>query len=247
MPRYVRRRSAYRKKRSAPRRRYGMRKRYGNRKRTTSKGFVKINRHLPEIYVRNSSVAGTAQISDPTGTCIALGAPIADGGAAGTYSIPFSMTFRMDQIINSTDITNLCDQYKLRYFKVRMTYQSTQASVGGLAIMPNLTWIQDHDDNVVPPSVNALREKMGSRNVSFGFNKYIKIGVVPKCADTVFNNGITSAYSVPKSLWLNSTYAGVEHYGIKGILNNVNLAASTTTATQFKFDISAVVYGKDVQ
>lgn len=241
---YVRKNRRYAKKKYIRRRKVGGR-RVGYRK--TSKGFVCVKRKLPELYVRNSGTQGVAQIVDPTGTCILLGAPIADGGGAGTYSVPFSMTFRMDQVINSTDITNLCDAYKLKYVKIGVTYQSTQASVGGLNIMPNITWIQDHDDNAVPASVNSLREKMGTKMRTFGFNKIVNIGVQPRVADTIYNNGVTSAYAVSKPQWINSQYPSTEHYAIKGILSNVSLASSATTSTYFKFDVTTTVYGKDFQ
>lgn len=229
------------RKSKAPRRRW-----YRKGMRKPSKGFICVKRKHPEIYVRNSAVAGVAQLNDPTGTCVTLGAPIADA-VGGTYSIPFSMTFRLDQVINSTDITNLCDAYKLKYVRVGVTYQSTQASVGSLGIMPNITWIQDHDDAGVPASINALREKMGAKFRTFGFNKIVHIGIQPRVADTTFNNGVTSAYAVAKQMWMNTTYAGAEHYAIKGILSNVNLAATASTLTAFKFDITTTVYGKDFQ
>lgn len=240
MPRYVRRR------RSGPKRKSAMRKRVGLRRKASSKGFLTIKRKLPEIYVRNSAIAGAAAITDPTGTCVTLGAPIADA-FGGTYSIPFSLKFRMDQVINSTDITNLCDAYKLKRVQVGMTFMSTQASVSSIPVMPNVTWIQDHDDATVPGSVNELREKMGSKMKTFGFNRLLNISVVPRVADTIFNNGILSAYAIAKPQWINSTYNAVEHYAIKGILSNVNLSASGTVTTGFKFDITATVQGKDFQ
>lgn len=204
-----------------------------------------VKRKLPEIYLRSTGVNGQYNVSDPTSTClITTGTPIADS-ALGTYSIPFAMVFRMSQLINSTDITNLCDAYKLRYISIGVTYQSTQASVGGTSIMPNLTWVQDHDDGVAPTSVNQLREKMGSKFRAFGFNKVLKIGVQPKVADTIFNTGILNAYAVPKPQWINSTYPDVEHYAIKGVISNVLLSSAASTG--FKFDVTTTVYGKDFQ
>lgn len=232
----------YLKKRSVPKRRNYRR---GRVVRKPSKGFLCVKRKLPEMYVRNNGV-GTAIVTDPTGTCITLGAPISDPASA-TYNIPFSLVFRMDQVINSTDITNLCDQYKLKYLSVACVYQSTQSNVSSTSIMPQITWVTDHDDPAVPASVNELREKMGSKLRTFGYNKPVVIGVQPRVADTIFNNGITSAYAVPKSQWINSQYPGTQHYGIKGILNNVSLQSSATNINSFKFDITATVYGKDFQ
>lgn len=247
---YVRRKQMYRRRKPVYRRkRYptlaARRKmRYG----LPNKGFFKLSRKLPEIYVRNTAVAGVAQANDPTTTCLALGAPIADA-VGGTYSIPFSMKFRLDQLINYTDITNIADQYKLSYISIRMTYQSTQSTVASLTVMPNLQWIQDHDDANVPVSINELREKMGAKFKTFGFNKICRIGVKPRLQDTVAGAGGVVQNSVVnnKALWINTTYPQTEHFGIKGILSNVNLANTASVLTAFKFDVTAFVCAKDLQ
>lgn len=250
---YIRRRKPmFRRKKQVYRRRRGLVSAGLLNKRVVkfapNKGFFKIARKLPEIYVRNTSVAGTIQNNDPTTTCVQLGTPIADS-VTGTYSVPFSMTFRLDQLINYTDISNIADQYKISYVVIRCTYQSTQSGVGSLSIMPNLQWIQDHDDNVLPASVNALREKMGAKFKTFGFNKVCKIGVRPRVQDSNAGAGgvVQNAIVSNKSVWLNTLYTNTEHYGIKGILSNVNLATTATTLTSFKFDITAYVCAKDLQ
>jgi len=213
--------------------------------RPATKGMIRLVRKLPEIFIRNSGSLGIPQNNDPTATCIILGTPVADA-VGGTYSVPFSMTFRMDQIINHTDMTALCDSYKLSRVNVKLTYQQSVASVNTPSIMPNFSYITDHDDNT-PPTINSLREKMGCKTKTFGLNSYVSFGVSPRVSDTIYNNGITSAYSVARPLWINSTYPGAEHYGIKGVLHQVNLASTATVNTAFKFDVTATIYGKDFQ
>jgi len=215
----------------------------------SNKGFLKLYRKLPEMYITNDATPGVAGIVDPTGTCIDIGTPILETAlGSGTYTVPFSMKFQLKQLINYTDVTNLCDAYKLKYINIKLSYLSTQASVSSKAIMPNITWIQDHDDANVPASADDLREKMGSKMKTFGFNKLLKIGVQPRVADTILNAGSSpAAYSVAKSLWINAAYAQVDHFAIKGILSNVELPAQSLTNTIFKFDVTALVYGKDFQ
>lgn len=215
-----------------------------------SKGFIKISRKLPEIYIRNTLTAGLVQVNgDYSGSqaCVALGTPIADS-VGGSYSVPFSMKFRLDQLINSTDITNLADQYKITYAVIRLTYQSTSSNVGSNTIMPNLTWVQDHDDATLPASINELREHMGAKFRTFGFNKICKIGLRPRVQDTVGGSGgvVTNAV-VGKPMWCNSSFPGVEHFGIKGILSNVFLPALPATLTSFKVDVTLFVSAKDIQ
>lgn len=212
----------------------------------SNKGFIKLYRKLPEIYATTTSTNPSLQVQDPTGTCLALGAPIADANGL-TASYPFVLTFQLNQIINHNDVTNLCDAYKLKYCSVGMTFQSTQASASSQFIMPTCTWIQDHDDNSVPTSVSQVREKMGCKMKTFGFNKLLKIGVQPRVADTIYN-GVLSAYAIAKPMWINSTYDAVPHYAIKGILNNVPVPIGAAVPTSsFKFDITALIYGKDFQ
>lgn len=212
------------------------------------KGFLSLTRKLPEIYIRNSAVAGVAQNNDPTTTCMSIGTPIADA-VGGTYTIPFSMKFRMNQIINYTDITNLADNYKIKWVLIKMTYQSTQSSVNSLSIMPNIQWIVDHDDANVPASINELREKMGVKIKTFGFNKMHKLLVYPRIQDTVSGASgvVTNAAVSQKQLWINSTYPDVDHFSIKGLLSNVSLPVLSGGLTSFKFDVTMKVHAKDFQ
>jgi len=253
MPFIRRRKPMFRRKKRVYRRRPLVQMGLLNRRvmsyRPTSKGFFKISRKLPEIYVRNTSVAGVAQVNDPTTTCITLGTPIADA-VGGSYSIPFSAKFRLDQLINYTDISNIADQYKITYAQIKMTYQSTSSNVGSNTIMPNLQWIQDHDDiDVSTLTINSLREKMGVKFKTFGFNKICKIGVKPRVQDSVGGAGgvVQNSGVSNKSLWLNTQYTNTEHFGIKGMLSNVFLPLLSSTLTSFKFDVTLWVCAKDIQ
>lgn len=242
-----RRRPGFRRRRPAFKRKYKGRKRVYRKRPAHSTGFMKILRKLPEIYVRNSGVAGAPQNNDPTATCMTLGTPIVDA-VGGTYTVPFAMKFRLDQVINSTDITNLADNYRIKRAYIRMTYQSTQSSVNSLSIMPNIQWIQDTDDVNVPASINEVREKMGVKFMTFGFNKICKISVTPKIQDTAAGAGGVVANVAPKSWqWLNTTFANVEHVGIKGLLSNVSLPALSGGLTSFKFDVALALEAKNFQ
>lgn len=213
---------------------------------SANKGHLSLSRKLPEIYVRNTAVVGVPQSNDPTLSCLSLGTPIADA-VGGTYSIPFAMKFRLDQLINYTDITNIADQYKLKYVKVGLTYQSSTSTVSSNTIMPNLQWIADNDDATPPASINDLREKMGVRMKTFGFNKMCSISLRPLLQDTVGGAGGVVQNSQPRSGFINTSFPNTEHFGLKGILSNVVLAASPAVLTSFKIDVTAYVSAKDFQ
>lgn len=214
----------------------------------SSKGFLTIKRKLPEINMYNTSLQGNYTLTSQT--CVTLGTPISN--FLNTYDIPFSMNFRLDQLINYTDITNLADQYRIKYVTVKLYFNSNTAAVSGSSSLPVVQYIVDHDDaSLAGATVNALREKMGVKFKNFNANRnVVKFSLKPRVAQAVFNNGVSQVYSVPtKSTWINSAYSGVEHYGIKGILTNVMLPATVANVvtTYFKWDVEVTLQAKDIQ
>jgi len=213
-------------------------------------GHLILKRKLPEINMYNTISQGELTLT--TNSCVTMGTPILN--FASLYDIPFSMKFRLDQIINSSDITQFADQYKIKYVTVKLYYSSNTASVNGSAHLPVVQYIVDHDDaSIAGATVNALREKMGVKFKNFTANKnVIKFGLQPRLSQAVFNNGVIQpiVYGVPtKPVWVNSAYPGVEHYGVKGILTNVNLPAGAPNviSTYFKWDVEITLEAKDFQ
>lgn len=216
------------------------------------KGGVKILRKLPEISISNSGVVGGVNLTSASPlspVCVQLGTPTQSVGATGTtsYDIPFSMKFCLNQMINHTDLTNLCDKYKIAGAYVRMYYNKTGSSTLSTGSYPVIQHITDHDDANVP-SITNLREKMGVKFKTFrNGSAYIGLKVKPVPNREVFNTGITSAYEVPKSApWLDCANDTVEHYGIKGVISNFSLPA-TQGIELIKVDVALLVYGKDIQ
>lgn len=211
------------------------------------KGYISLWRRLPEIYLTNTSINGAVQLTDPTGSCLQLGTPTLT--QMGTYDVPFSMVFKISQLINYTDLLNLADAYKIKCVEIKIYYNSNTNSVNSSASLPQLTYIQDHDDATVPATVTALREKSGLKYKFFNSKNFVKIRVYPRISNVVFNTGITNAYSpATKSQWVDSAYINTEHYGIKGVINNFSLPANTGgIQVGFKYDINVLVAGKDFQ
>lgn len=239
MRKYVSRRVAKATKRKAVRRR-----RYGNRK--SSNGYLKITRRLPEMWVTNTGVANTPVVVDTTGSCLQLGAPVAN--QLGTYDIPFSLQFMLSQLLNNGDISNLCDKYKIKSAYIRLFFNSSNASVGSLYSMPQIYHVTDHDDST-PATPAQVREKMGVRFKTFkNASSYVAIKCNPVPAGNLYQTAVSSGYEVPKvSPWINTAYPSVPHYGVKGVISNMNLPVNTTAQVGFKFDISLTLEAKDFQ
>lgn len=212
-----------------------------------SKGYIALWRRLPEIYLTNTSVPGAISLTDPTGSCFFTGTPTLT--QLGTYDVPFSMVFKISQLINYTDLLNLADMYKIKAVDIKVYYNSNTNSVNSSASLPQITYIEDHDDGNVPSTTTALRERTGLKYKFFNAKNYVKIRCYPRVANVVYNTGITTAYApAQKSTWIDSQYINTEHFAIKGIMNNLSLPANTGgIQVGFKYDINVLVAGKDFQ
>lgn len=248
MPRRVRR-TRYPAQPSLTARQYNSRRKFVRRykKLVGSSGSIVVVRK-PSIIRTSCSpgIAGTITIQDPTGTCLNLGTPVYITGTQNCYDIPFAMTFRFDQMMNANELQVLFDRYRILSALVRVHYNVDNSNE--VKTMPWIEYIQDHDDAGLP-SVAGMREKQGSKTKFFGTNKFmIKMGVRPRFADSVYNNGVTTAYGIGnRKEFLNTQYPGVEHYGIKGVLHNVPLSGNGSGGNIFDFDVSLKVLCKDVQ
>lgn len=216
-------------------------------------GALAIQRKLPLINISQGAALGTITTSDPTGSLLTLGTPSLVAGTTNCYNVPFVMKFRLSQILNYTDITNLCDRYKITaaLLKLHNNFQNVNTN-NNLLLQPYVEYIQDYDDATVPPTVNVFREKMGIKTKYFTASKpSIGMGVKPRYRMDVGNDwggGTALALIGNRKQWLNTTYPEVDHYGIKGILHNVFLpGGGLTNGSVFDLECSLKVVAKDFQ
>lgn len=230
-------------------RRYGRLVRRPRRKNLAGSFAIARKTSLIQTY-SNSAVAGTIVKVDPTGTCLDLGTPVAITGTTNCYDIPFSMKFRLDQLMNSTDITNISDQYKIKSVKVNVHVNGVSNIYLNNAgsVQPWIEYVQDYDDAGVP-TLAQIREKMGVKTKYFSGSKFgITMGVRPRVADVIFGSGITTAYAVnKKSQFIDCNYPNVEHYGLKGVLHNVQLSGTANVSSLFDWDVTQYVTASRLQ
>lgn len=215
-------------------------------------GMLKLTRRVIEQNVYNTAVAGTAAAS---GSAVVIGTPYQTPAFAGSpyYNIPFSIDLALSDLLNYTDLTTIADKYKINWVRVKVYATSNTASAGGTSQLPSLLYCVDEDDAVVPASsttgLNSIREKMSSKLRQFkqngsGLNIFFK----PKITNVVGGPGAaTSLSGVISAPYLDCSTPDIPHYGVKGYLQDVNLSATPSVYTQFKFDITMSVSIKDIQ
>lgn len=217
-------------------------------KRGRKTGSLYLTRKLLEMAISNNGTTGGVTLVDPSATCLQVGATALSVGSSQGYDVPFSLRFRLDQIINSGEIQALCDKYKILGAYCRIYYNKSGSAAGATAGMPYVEYINDHDDANVP-SVLTLREKMGVKLKTFSnASSYIGIKCIPKPTREIYATGIATAYELPsKPIWIDMANPSVEHYAIKGVLHNVYLPNTNALTEVFKFDVTLKIAGKDIQ
>lgn len=243
--RYARRSKLSKKTRMVKRRRMAKRSGFGNQ------GTIRIIRKTTENNIYNTAVAGTPGAS---GSVVVLGTPYNNPFAGSNYyNIPFSIETSLSDVLNYTELTQIADKYKINWVKVKVFATSNIASAASTAQLPSILWSMDEDDSGVPvgstAGLNAIREKMGSKYRQFKQNgSGITMFYKPRLAREVYNaGGAAVGAEVTPAKFLDCTYPDIPHYGIKGFLQDVNLAATPTAYTQIKFDVTMSVTLKDIQ
>lgn len=244
MPRrYASKRKMYRKRK--PMRRSRARQARRN-------GVVRVVRRCTEQNVYNTATTAVAAAS---GSVVIIGTPYQTPAFVGStyYNVPFSIDTQLDDLLNSTDLTQMADKYKINWVNVKAYVTSNTASAGGTSQLPSILWSTDEDDAAIPASttagLNSIREKMNSKLRQFKQNgSAISIFYKPKITNTIAGAaGAPIAGGVMAAPFIDCNHPNIPHYGVRGFLQDVNLASTASVYTQFKFDITMSVTLKDIQ
>lgn len=172
-------------------------------------------------------------------------------GGGGLYNFGAVGYFKLDNVLEKTDLTSLYDRYKINGIKWKIIPCSNMASVNGQGLVPSFVYHVDYDDDNTPTTDASVRVKAGAKELRLDRTRsiYFKPKVAQMLAGSSINPGATTGYSVPQAApWINSTYSGVPHYGLKMFFRNVNLMpGSGNINTQFRIETTYYLACKDPQ
>lgn len=177
------------------------------------------------VYVNG---AGTIAYSG-SDTGFAISSMTADQ-LTGCYQFGWSHTFSLNNVLGTTDFTNLFDRYKITGVKYKIMFQCNTAAVQGSQVLPILHYVKDEDDNNIPSSLNDINQKQLCKVKVMGATTMISYFIKPKVAKDIYQSAIATSYAVEKAPYINSTYATTPHYGLKAWMNQVYAVAANNTA-----------------
>jgi len=152
---------------------------------------------------------------------------IAKAAADNGYAYQFFLAGLPD----STDFTNLYDQYRILKVHVRLVLNTPNISTA----YPRITSVVDYDDSAAPTVETELLQYPNAKVCQFGPSTVQhEFEFVPRAATAMFQ-GVTTGYALAKAgQWLDGGYPAISHYGVKFFITNYNSTSTpNTTITMY--------------
>lgn len=143
---------------------------------------------------------------------------------------PFATTFRLSDVPNVSEFSNLYDQYKITAIKWKLMPRSSDYAIGLTA--PRVFSIVDKDDSSPPLNIDEILQYQNVKVTSFGkwHTRYIKPNIGYQLGDL---STTINMRSVGKG-WIDMANTNVPHYGIKGII--------TPSSSALAFDLHVTYF-----
>lgn len=137
--------------------------------------------------------------------------------AAPTF---FGYEFKLTDLPDYTEFTNLFDEYKIMRVKVYFLPNVYTQNTSIANLVPWFLITVDKDDSSAPTSFNSMLSYPGCKITSMQRKQYVSF--VPRVATAVYGGPVVTSYG-SKSMYLDCGSPGVPHYGLKiGVGNSTN-------------------------
>ncbi|AUM61741.1 capsid [uncultured virus] len=213
-------------------------KKRGISKKQRVKKIIKPTRVLNESRFMDATASGTFALGGALSASAGYMSHTTSAVLAAVNYGAIGASFRLSDLPNYTEFTNLYESYKINRITVRITPMATGAAAGA-AFSSTVTqtailfhWCLDYDDSSVPTAsdagVQALRQRSGYkfRNIYANDGKPIVISWVPRVAASYYNSAVSTAYGQKASPWLDEGSDSCPHYGLKMITETVSTGAA---------------------
>lgn len=163
-------------------------------------------------------------------------APLVDTSTLTTITsgIGAALKFRLSDVTNSTEMTNLFDLYKITGVLVTFrlmdnpdstNYVNSTTFTQGMNFYPKLWYCIDKDDGTAPTGA-TIRERAGARCVILRPDRFVKVFVkFPKPLLQLQSGAITD---LARGM-IRTDYPDVDHWGLKVFLDKMGYAGNTAT------------------
>lgn len=182
-------------------------------------------KRMGQSVVIQGSSAGGLGLTVTGNTGLLTGAPSAiamvNGNFAWSGQFGLGFKFNLAQVVNSTDLTNLFDSYRIKAVKLvfNLSYNVASGFVSGTSVaaqssvIPLMHIAEDVDDASTPGSALAVQELTKCRTKRL--TQTVSMMVRPRAQQSIVGmNGTQGGLLNPKT-WLDTASTGIDHFGVK--------------------------------
>lgn len=217
---------AYRRRARAPmrRRKPALRRKYGGirRVRRIANKVTVIKRLAEPVRLASDTNGGFSVIDSGSGCILFNGGTANSGTIPGTAQGGGALTFALVQCLQSTDITQLFDRYRISGVKLDFLFQQNTSDTAGGSLLPVMWSAYDFDDGTAPPTQTSVQVKAYCKqrvlNANRPFSVYLKPRVVKSLSEV--DGTVDALASSERAPWINSTNNSVDHFGYKFWIDN---------------------------
>jgi len=162
-------------------------------------------------------------------------ATFAQSAAVTPVDVFLALAFRLDDLPDYAEFTNLFDQFCILGVQIRISPRVSNATVSTSANTGTqfLYGVLDRSDITLPTSMQQLREyqTLKTWTTTTETNRPWTIKMSPRIAVAAYS-GAFSGYSAPGLTWIDAQSPSVQHYGIK-----LGIPAGFTAGTVTFYDM----------
>lgn len=149
-----------------------------------------------------------------------------------------ALTFALSNLPDSSDFTNLFDQYRIMAVAVQFVPTFTGSDMNPSSSTPYLQPLYtciDYDDNTSPVDENYMlcKDTMKMTRGHHTHRRYF----TPAISSETYKTAVTTGYSTLRKQWLDCTDSTIPHFGLKYFIE-----ANNITATTLRYKIYAKLY-----
>lgn len=135
------------------------------------------------------------------------------------YATVFALSF----VPSASDFTNLFDQYQISKVEFIFELDIADGALNSTTKWPRITIAPDFNNQSAPLSETDVLQYEQVRQYQFSTSeRRFAVTLNPMIANTIFRTGVTSAYQMVNSGWLDVATPDVPHYGLRYFIANHN-------------------------
>jgi len=166
-------------------------------------------------------------------------------GFANLFDLGLGAAFRLNDISSVSDWQNMYDAYRINKVVCEVEFLQNVASGGATwgSILPTLYMVQDQDSAGFPPNLLTIQGQQGVKRYCVGDRNKVRftMSIAPRAAPLQAGPA-TNNYAVGKpGQWLNCASPGINHFGIKYYITDLNMPGTGSVETAIKFQFTYYV------